>query len=408
MQRGVRNWLNEVALADPVQRQQAPTVQIFILVLLVGALLTLPIFWFELDTPLSRTIGIGGLVLAVLGFIGSIVLLRRGYFWQAVVIATTMIIVSLGSLILVRGMEAGQGHLIGLTVPIVMSGLLLGRRGLFFTIGFSSFLVVGASLLEALGLSVVRLEVAPSIGDSLSSAAGFIVLSCVLGLMLDRFGSTLQDALTAAMVRQEELERMRASLEKTVAERTVSLREALQVAEQREVRLVQTLEELQTSQNTIRDLSAPVIPVLPGVLVAPIIGVIDNERANILAENILRMVERSRARYVIFDITGVPVVDTQVAQALLGTATAVQLIGAHTLLVGIRPEVAQTIVALRLDLGTIQTYPDLQEAVQDLLAKPEFSRSKVATKFAVANGNGNGSYPVSSPKLLNGMGSDAR
>jgi rsbT co-antagonist protein RsbR len=80
------------------------------------------------------------------------------------------------------------------------------------------------------------------------------------------------------------------------------------------------------------------------------------------------MVERERARHVIFDITGVPIVDTHVAQVLIQTTMAVRLLGADTLLVGIRPEVAQTLVALNVDLGGLRTYPNLREAVGALLA----------------------------------------
>jgi rsbT co-antagonist protein RsbR len=79
------------------------------------------------------------------------------------------------------------------------------------------------------------------------------------------------------------------------------------------------------------------------------------------------MVERERARKVIFDITGVPLVDTRVAQVLLQTAAAVRLLGAQPLLVGIRPEVAQTIISLGLDFEAITTYSNLQEAVEALL-----------------------------------------
>src|SRR5262249_23944265 len=136
----------------------------------------------------------------------------------------------------------------------------------------------------------------------------------------------------------------------------------------REARLVQTLEELHASETTIRELGAPVLPVLPGVLVAPLVGVLDGDRAAMLADNVLAMVEREGARQVIFDITGVPLVDTQVAQVLLQPAAAVRVLGGQPLLVGIRPEVAQTIITLGLDLAAVATYPNLQEAVAAILA----------------------------------------
>jgi anti-anti-sigma factor len=133
--------------------------------------------------------------------------------------------------------------------------------------------------------------------------------------------------------------------------------------------LAQTLDDLRASQETLRELSAPIIPVLPGVLVAPLIGALDSTRAAVLTSNILRMVQSHQARYVIIDITGVPFVDTHVAGILMRAAAAVRLLGAQVWLVGIRPEVAQTIVILGIDLQTISTHPDLQAAVTLLSAK---------------------------------------
>jgi anti-anti-sigma factor len=139
--------------------------------------------------------------------------------------------------------------------------------------------------------------------------------------------------------------------------------------EQREERLHQTLADLRSSQAEIRDLSAPVIPALPGILIAPVIGAIDSARAGILMENVLTAVEGRRATVVIFDITGVPVVDTQVAQVLLQTARAIGLLGARVVLVGIRPEVAQTIVTLGVVMEGVITYASLQEALLALIPK---------------------------------------
>jgi rsbT co-antagonist protein RsbR len=120
---------------------------------------------------------------------------------------------------------------------------------------------------------------------------------------------------------------------------------------------------LRSSQETIAELGAPVLPVLPKVLVAPLIGSLDSARIQLVEQNVLAAIERYRAAKAIFDITGVTVVDTQVAQALIRLASAVWLLGAEPILVGIRPEVAQTIVGLGLKLDMLQTFPNLQEAI---------------------------------------------
>jgi anti-anti-sigma factor len=250
--------------------------------------------------------------------------------------------------------------------------------------GLSEALVIAIGLLEIFAPSLAGFTPNPTRAIT-STIIIFTLIIGVLSLFLDRFGSSLREALTTALAREQELERLRASLETTVAERTASLQQALQDVEQREAQLTKTLEDLGASQEAVRELSAPVLPVLPGVIVAPLIGAIDSDRAAALAENVLGMVERLRARHVIFDITGVPVVDTHVAGLLLQTATAVRLLGAQVLLVGIRPEVAQTIVTLGIDLGTIAAYPRLQEAVVALMELRNGQRTGNAGRIADAS-----------------------
>jgi rsbT co-antagonist protein RsbR len=115
---------------------------------------------------------------------------------------------------------------------------------------------------------------------------------------------------------------------------------------------------------TVRGLSSPIIPVLDGIVVMPLIGVIDSQRATMLMETLLRGVDQDRATMVILDVTGVPIIDTQVARMLLDAARAVKLLGTQTLLVGLRPELAQTIVGLGLDLTGLSTQADLQSGVR--------------------------------------------
>ena len=98
----------------------------------------------------------------------------------------------------------------------------------------------------------------------------------------------------------------------------------------------------------------------------PLVGELDSARLNLVQEQALKALNRSSARYLVLDITGVPIVDSQVAQGLLGVEQAARLLGAKVVLVGIRPEVAQTIVGLGLDLQGIRTSSDLQTALDRL------------------------------------------
>jgi len=146
------------------------------------------------------------------------------------------------------------------------------------------------------------------------------------------------------------------TLEARVAERTTDLERTL-------AELHAALSEREQLSTAVRALSSPVVPVLEGILVMPLIGVIDSERASILVASLLQAIEQHGAHMVIIDVTGVPLIDTQVARVLLDAIAGAQLLGAQTVVVGVRPELAQTIVGLGVDLSHVITRSDLQSAV---------------------------------------------
>ncbi|MFB1099764.1 STAS domain-containing protein [Terribacillus sp. JSM ZJ617] len=111
----------------------------------------------------------------------------------------------------------------------------------------------------------------------------------------------------------------------------------------------------------LQELSAPLIPVMDNITVMPLIGTIDTERAKFIMENLLDGVIKHHAEVVLIDITGVPVVDTMVAHHIIQAAEAVRLIGSTCILVGIRPEIAQTIVNLGIDLSKFPTKSSLRK-----------------------------------------------
>lgn len=117
-------------------------------------------------------------------------------------------------------------------------------------------------------------------------------------------------------------------------------------------------------RSTIKELSTPVLPIYNGVLVTPLVGSIDTARSNQMLDTLLWSIEQYKARIVLLDITGVPLVDTAVAAHLLQVADAAQLLGAQVVLVGARPEVAETIVRLGVDLGRMAAQPNLQAGLE--------------------------------------------
>ncbi len=124
---------------------------------------------------------------------------------------------------------------------------------------------------------------------------------------------------------------------------------------------------IEAQRNALRELSTPLIPISDHVLIMPLIGTIDSTRAQMVMESLLEGVARHQAKLVILDITGVMVVDTQVAQAFIQAAQAVRLLGAKVMLTGIQPQIAQTLVHLGVDLRGIITRNNLQSGIEAAL-----------------------------------------
>ncbi|WP_437721686.1 PAS domain-containing protein [Sorangium sp. So ce861] len=137
-------------------------------------------------------------------------------------------------------------------------------------------------------------------------------------------------------------------------------------AMQKELEWIATQRELLA---VIQELSTPVIPVHEGVLVVPLVGTIDSARGAQLLETLLQGIERHRAETVLIDITGVPVLDADVAARLLQATRAAALLGATCVLVGASPDVARTLVAQGIDLGDLLTQRDLQAGIRYALAR---------------------------------------
>lgn len=119
----------------------------------------------------------------------------------------------------------------------------------------------------------------------------------------------------------------------------------------------------------IQELSTPIMPIHEGILVLPLVGAIDSRRASQVMESALEKIVEYQADVMILDITGVPVVDTGVANYLLQMARAIKLLGANVVLVGIGAEIAQTIVQLGVELNDVTTRSNLQSGIEYALTR---------------------------------------
>lgn len=122
-------------------------------------------------------------------------------------------------------------------------------------------------------------------------------------------------------------------------------------------------------QNDMMELSTPVVKLWDGILALPLIGTLDSGRTQVVMESLLEKIVSTNSEIAIVDITGVPTVDTLVAQHLIKTVTAARLMGAECIISGIRPQIAATIVHLGVDLGNVTTKANLADAFQIALSR---------------------------------------
>ena len=151
---------------------------------------------------------------------------------------------------------------------------------------------------------------------------------------------------------EEALQKAHAELERRVEERTAELTKAN--------------ETLRQQSRTIMELSTPVIKLWDEVILLPLVGVIDTERAQQMMERLLNAIVKNEARAVLLDVTGVPVIDTYVARHVISTVTAAKMLGTEVLITGISPDTAQTLVKLDIDLSALSTRGTLQAGIAEI------------------------------------------
>lgn len=140
---------------------------------------------------------------------------------------------------------------------------------------------------------------------------------------------------------------------------TVDVTEAQRA--QREV--AAKLEVIERQQEVIRNLETPILDVWEGVVALPLVGVIDSSRAARVTEDLLDAVSRTRARFALLDLTGIDIVDTATANHLINMTRAIGLLGATGVITGIRPNVAQTIISIGMDLSSLKTLGSLRQGL---------------------------------------------
>ncbi len=276
---------------------------------------------------------------AVLLTIGSYALSRRGRVRAAAVVITiAAILVALYSGY-VRG--ATSVSAIILTLAVLFAGLTIGGAAG----AIAGVIEIALYILLLLAQEEWQWFAKPPVQSPWS---GLVLIVSCLGVIALATWLTIR-SLESVIAKAEERGRRLQSL----ADEKDRLLAEVQARDVAQRRLLET----------VRELGSPVVPLARGVIAMPLIGALDSQRTRQVASALLQGVADHHARVAIIDITGVPVVDTAVAGALLRAAQGVRLLGAEAVLTGIRAEVAQTLVGLGLDLTGVVTQATLEEGL---------------------------------------------
>ncbi|MGQ9895379.1 MAG: STAS domain-containing protein [Roseiflexus sp.] len=325
---------------------------------IVALLLSVGMGLTMLQPSVGRFVNLG---LAIFVFSAAGVLGRKGF-------------VSIGAymLIVVSIIGAGSGVILNsplntfyLIVSVLLASVLLPPRQIWIVLGICLAALAG-----------VMIMVPPETRNisNLNPAIGHLTVLLIVGAFISFIGSqslsaalaVADDARQRAEEANRQLEIANATLESRVAERTSELQRLADEQRAAVIRLEESLKAQQQLDRIIAELAVPVIPVTDDTLIIPLIGNIDSTRVYHLLNSALHSIEQSRARTLIIDITGVAVIDSHVAAALVQVAEAARLMGTETILAGIRPEVAQTLIGLGASLEGLRTAATLQSALKPI------------------------------------------
>lgn len=347
---------------DPAERQRRLRLfRAFAVVQLVTAVLVVALTAYDVREALAYVpllVGSCALVL-VLGVVGYL-LAHRGIFHLGVLLLVLAMVVFPNFFIAFYGTRSSVSYLF--LWPIMMAAVLLEPPLLWLTTGLASACYTGLSLIELyqvwplpfvhpeLFAAWHRIEDSWIFESFLADAATVIVGYIVVAWFAAVASRSLRQAVARMHEQNRELDGYRTELEQRVAARTEQLQ--------------QTLQQLEASLETIREVGSPVLPIMERVLLVPLVGALDSARIQVIMDSVLQGVHKHRSRVVIVDITSVVVMDTAVVNSLLRMAQGLRLLGATPVLVGIRAEVAQTMVELGVDLQRIATRAGLQEGLE--------------------------------------------
>lgn len=348
--------LTTVTAINPDARRRG-RILIIICLDIVAVLLSLGLGLTLLQPSPGRFLNLG---LALMVFTGAAALARKGFVTAGAYIL--ILLSSIGALSGVFLNPTSPFNSFYLIIGVLLSSILLPPHQIWIVLGL---LLAGVAGTFAIVLPAVREAI------SLSLALAHLTVLLTVSAFISFIGArslerALRDADTARQhleTTNRQLSEINTTLEARVAERTARLEQLVEEQRATAAQLTESLQAQQKLNELFMAAAMPIIPVSDTTLVLPLIGNIDTHRVQHLFTTVLQALAERRIRTLILDMTGVALVDTQVAAALLQVARAARLMGAETLLAGIQPEVAQTLVSLGADLSNLRTTANLQTAL---------------------------------------------
>ncbi|WP_298815684.1 STAS domain-containing protein [Chloroflexus sp.] len=352
-------WLTEIRSSDEDTVRRGKTTIILALIMIVLAILAIPI-------SIITGSGAGGniaIASGIIAYIIAIAVTRAGFVNVGGLILIAFIILpTIAPTIINTSATSPYTSFFYLNLSLLVAGLTVSPPLIWAILTIN--LISGTVARQLGGTPLFSGE----LGTVLDAAAIFLQFSTALftfvGSMI--FERTLRETRRLreeAKQSASRLAQLNDQLEQQVSQRTAALQTALEELERRAAEQARLLAENEQQRQAIRELSVPVLPVRSTTLVMPLIGALDTARLTDMQQQALRQIEHTGARELLIDVTGVPVIDTQVARSLIQIVEAARLMGAQVTLVGIRPEVAQTLVTLGIDLHTIRAFSTLQAAL---------------------------------------------
>jgi rsbT co-antagonist protein RsbR len=312
--------------------------------------------------------------------------------WRIIIPFVVSLAVHAGVIVLARGgrVDRAGGIIVGMAIVGITGSAILNEERFILLILFPISLLIATATLPPLGIIISLVGVLSGIGlvigispsphralspsesalfrDMLVFTIGMTcMLTALIGVLIstghERLQRRLQDEARRADQSAQALQQLNNDLDRRVHMQTEALQKMVQELEERAAQQERLLQEITAQREIIRELSLPILPVGRDILAAPLVGAFDGERLQQLQTTAFQRVEQTRAHILILDVTGVPVIDTHVAQGLAGLIQGVRLLGAETFLVGMRPEVAQTIVGFGIHFRDVSIFRDLESAI---------------------------------------------